>query len=86
MNISRIEQRVVHVSAQRGYVCFEQASTGRVAEVTYPTREGFALIGSYPQAVCKPKNRKLIKSIKGNPSDYLAQGDLVCALSSAIDI
>ena len=76
MNISKIEQRVLHVLAQGGNIRFERAVNGRVTEATCLTREGFGLSAFDLQTLRKLKRRKFIKSINGNPYRISRKGIL----------
>ncbi len=67
MNISKIEQRVLHVLAQGGFIRHKRADNGRVIEVTCLTRDGYGLLDCNLQIYRKLKHRKLIQSIDGKP-------------------
>lgn len=83
MNISRVEQRVLHVLAQGGHIRHERSGGGRVIEVTCLTRDGYGLAGCDLQIFRKLKRRKLIKSIGGNPYRISRKGRI--AVRSQLD-
>jgi len=66
MNISRMEQRVLHVLAQGGYIRHLRED-GRICELECFTREGY-LLSDCPMAVFEQLRRKrLIESRMGSP-------------------
>lgn len=83
MNISKAEQRVLHVLAQGGYIRHRRASNGRVIDVTCLTRDGFGLADCDLQIYRKLKRRKLIQSTGGKPYRISRMGRL--AVRSQLD-
>ena len=76
MNISKIEQRALHVLAQGGHIRYVRAINGRVTEATCLTREGFGFSGFDLQTLRKLKRRKFITSINGSPYRISRKGIL----------
>ncbi len=67
MNISRNEQRTLHVLALGGCILHERGDGARITSVTCFTREGMVL-ADFDQAVFNRLRRKrLIESRDGNP-------------------
>jgi len=67
MNVSRLEQRVLHVLAQGGYIRHHRDEHGRVCEVLCFTREGYVLT-TCTIAIFKGLRRKrLIESRASGP-------------------
>jgi len=67
MNISKVEQRVLHVLAQGGYIRHDRGAGGKVVAVTCFTREGYGLVGCDLPLFRKLKARRLICSKSGRP-------------------
>ncbi len=67
MNISKDEQRVLHVLAQGGRILYERASNGRVTEVTCVTRDGLILSNCTLAVFARLRRRRLIESRDGQP-------------------
>ena len=67
MNISKHEQRVLHVLAQGGAIHFERRPNGKVATVTCVTRDGYLLVGFALPLFDRLRKRRFIKSVKGQP-------------------
>lgn len=67
MNISRLQQRVLHTLARGGRITLERDHRGDIVEVDCWTREGWRL-GDCTVAVFKSlKQRRLIMSRDGGP-------------------
>ncbi|ESQ73821.1 YjhX family toxin [Asticcacaulis sp. AC402] len=66
MNISKAEQRVLHVLAQGGHIRPER-DDGRLVAVTCFNRDGFVLNDCTLNVFKKLKNRRLIESKDGSP-------------------
>ncbi|MEM9045824.1 MAG: YjhX family toxin [Pseudomonadota bacterium] len=67
MNISKLEQRVLHVLAQVGEIQFERASNGKVTRVFCFTREGHLLSDCSLPIFERLKRRRFIRSHNGKP-------------------
>ena len=62
MNISRSEQRVLHVLAQGGYIRHQRASSGHIIDVRCFTRDGLVLADCTPEVFSKLRRKRLIES------------------------
>ena len=67
MNISRNEQRVLHVLAQGGAIRFERAENGKITEIICFTRDGHVLADCTMEVFLRLRKRKLIRSRGGAP-------------------
>lgn len=67
MNISKVEQRVLHVLAMGGAVAFERGDNGKLVEVTCVTREGHVLSDCSLPVVERLRRRRFIRSRGGGP-------------------
>ena len=67
MNISKNEQRVLHVLAQGGAILFERASNGKVYDVLCVTREGHVLANCSLPLFERLRKRRFIRSRSGRP-------------------
>lgn len=67
MNISKAEQRVLHVLAQGGAIDHVRGPNGKIKAVTCYTREGFVLTDCTLRVFTRLKNRRLIRSTNGKP-------------------
>ena len=67
MNISKHEQRVLHVLAQGGAIRFKRLPNGKVCDVQCITREGHVLAGCTLRLFKRLKRRRFIKSVQGRP-------------------
>ncbi|HVI53208.1 MAG TPA: YjhX family toxin [Candidatus Sulfotelmatobacter sp.] len=67
MNISRSEQRVLHVLAQGGHICHQRAESGRIIDVLCFTRDGHVLADCTPEVFAKLRRKRLIESKASSP-------------------
>ncbi|NEX47193.1 YjhX family toxin [Pseudotabrizicola algicola] len=67
MNISRQEQRALHVLALGGWILHERAGGPKVTEVTCHTREGMILDGFDLATFQRLRRKRLIESRAGHP-------------------
>ncbi|MBD3664264.1 YjhX family toxin [Sulfitobacter aestuariivivens] len=67
MNISKREQRVLHVLAQGGAIHFERLPSGKVQDVTCITRDGHVLSDCSLDLFDRLRKRRFIKSTGGRP-------------------
>ena len=67
MNVSKLEQRVLHALAQGGAIHFERNPNGKVRDVTCYTREGYVLVDCSLGIFERLKKRRFIRSRSGNP-------------------
>ena len=67
MDISKAEQRVLHLLAQGGHVLVEKDERGRIEELAIVTREGWHHTGLTLELFRKLKRRRLIASANSGP-------------------
>ena len=68
MDISKAEQRVLHLLAQGGYILVEKDETGRIINQETVTRDGWYWAGCSQQLFRKLKYKRLISSKNSGPS------------------
>ena len=74
MNISRSEQRVLHVLAQGGYVRHKRAENGRITDVLCFTRDGHVLADCTLEVFAKLRRKRLIGSKASSPYRISGRG------------
>ncbi|MEM9576995.1 MAG: YjhX family toxin [Pseudomonadota bacterium] len=67
MNISKLEQRVLHALAQGGAIHFERGPNGKVQSVTCFTRDGHVLSDCSLPLFERLRKRRFIRSRNGRP-------------------
>lgn len=67
MNISKHEQRVLHVLAQGGEIRFERLGNGKVRDIQCFTRDGHVLADCTLKLFERLRKRGFIKSRNGRP-------------------
>jgi uncharacterized protein len=67
MNISRSEQRVLHVLAQGGHIRYQRAGNGRITDVLCFTRDGHVLADCTVEVFAKLRRKRLIESKASSP-------------------
>ena len=67
MNISRSEQRVLHVLAQGGYIRHQRAANGRIIEALCFTRDGHILADCTVEVFSKLRRKRLVESRTSGP-------------------
>ena len=67
MNISKHEQRVLHVLAQGGVIDHVRGPNGKVKSVTCYTRDGYVLTDCTLRVFTRLKIRRLVCSADGKP-------------------
>ncbi|MCL4107655.1 UNVERIFIED_CONTAM: hypothetical protein GTU68_022116 [Idotea baltica] len=67
MNISKQEQRVLHVLAQGGEIHYVRTSNGKVRDVICYTRDGHVLTTCTLDLFERLKKRRFIRSKNGRP-------------------
>ncbi|WP_186391488.1 MULTISPECIES: YjhX family toxin [unclassified Pannonibacter] len=76
MNISRSEQRVLHVLAQGGYIRHHRSGNGRITDVQCFTRDGLLLSDCTPEVFAKLRRKRLIESRASSPYRISGTGRL----------
>lgn len=74
MDISRVEQRVLHLLAQGGWIEVEKNDSKRIAAVTCRTRDGWLYPGIDLALFRKLRRRKAVASSRGGPYRITRRG------------
>ncbi|EKV28059.1 hypothetical protein C882_1060 [Caenispirillum salinarum AK4] len=67
MNISRSEQRVLHVLAQGGHIRHDRAENGRIRDVLCYSRDGHVLADCTLDVFQKLRRKRLVESRASSP-------------------
>jgi uncharacterized protein len=67
MNISKTEQRVLHVLAQGGHIQHTRDSGRKITDVLCVTRDGFILADCTLPVFSRLRRRNMIQSMGGGP-------------------
>ncbi len=67
MNISKAEQKTLHVLARGGGIICEKDEKGKIVDIHCATREGWTLEDCTLAVFKRLKRRRLIASSKGGP-------------------
>lgn len=74
MDISRAEQRILHLLAQGGWIELERDNHGSVAEIRCRTRDGWLFPGIDLSLFRKLKRKKALASNAGGPYRITRRG------------
>ncbi|MEM8985914.1 MAG: YjhX family toxin [Pseudomonadota bacterium] len=74
MNISRSEQRSLHVLARGGAIAVEKDDRGKIIAINCITREGWSLTDCTMETFQKLRKKRLIASKKGAPYRITLKG------------
>ncbi|MFQ6546845.1 YjhX family toxin [Aestuariibius sp. 2305UL40-4] len=74
MNISKHEQRVLHVLAQGGAIHYERGANGKVSDITCISRDGHILTDCTFAVFDRLKKRRFIRSTGGQPYRVTQRG------------
>ena len=74
MDISRAEQRILHILAQGGRIHIEKDENGRVVELSCITRDGWHFPGLDLALFRKVKRKRAIASVNGGPYRITRRG------------
>lgn len=78
MNISKPEQRVLHVLALGGAIHFERSDNGKIRDVRCITRDGHVLVDCTLPVFTRLKIRGFVRSRGGAPYRITHKG--ICAV------
>lgn len=74
MNISKAEQRTLHVLAQGGRIVHTRDNRGKIAEIVCYNRDGFVLVDCTLDVFMKLRAKRLIASKQGQPYRVTVKG------------
>ncbi|MDX1738025.1 MAG: YjhX family toxin, partial [Alphaproteobacteria bacterium] len=67
MNLSKHEQRVLHILAQGGEIHFDRLANGKLGEIICYTREGYVWAACDTMLLRRLIQRRFVKSRSGKP-------------------
>lgn len=67
MNISKLEQRVLHVLAQGGQIRYTRGPNGKLIQTDCFTHDGSVLVNCTPEIVSTLRRKRLIESRNSSP-------------------
>lgn len=67
MNISKAEQRTLHILARGGAILVEKNDAGKIIEINCVTREGWSLADCTLAVFARLKRRRLVASSNSGP-------------------
>ena len=74
MNISKAEQRTLHVLAQGGRIVHTRDNRGKITQIVCYNRDGFVLVDCTMAVFMKLRTKRLISSKQGAPYRVTAKG------------
>ncbi|MCT4656212.1 MAG: YjhX family toxin [Cohaesibacter sp.] len=74
MDISRPEQKILHLLAQGGSIRLEKHDGRHISKIELFTREGWLFSGLTLEVFRKLKRRRLIRSVKSRPYQITRRG------------
>ena len=74
MDISRAEQRILHILAQGGHIHIDKDENGRVVKLSCITRDGWHFPGLDLALFRKVKRKRAIASVSGGPYRITRRG------------
>lgn len=83
LNISKLEQRALHVLAQGGSIHYHRGENRKINKITCYTREGYVLSDCTLDVFTRLKKRRFIKSKNGAPYQATKLG--ISAVLSQLD-
>lgn len=85
MNISKTEQRMLHVLAQGGRIVHTRDNRGKITQIVCCNRDGFVLADCTMAVFMKLRAKRLISSKQGAPYRVTAKGLAVVRPRSETD-